>query len=64
MEESPCQKLCTLNTDNICIGCGRTREEISTWTTMTDNDRIHVKIQANQRLEILKAKDYGSIKAN
>jgi len=31
---SPCVALCTLDDDNICVGCGRTLDEISRWSTM------------------------------
>ncbi len=29
--ESPCNKVCILNPEQICIGCGRTLAEISNW---------------------------------
>ncbi|OGT82823.1 MAG: hypothetical protein A3H91_16000 [Gammaproteobacteria bacterium RIFCSPLOWO2_02_FULL_61_13] len=29
--ESPCTKVCVLGRDQICIGCGRSVEEISNW---------------------------------
>ena len=30
--ESPCNKVCRLNPDQICIGCGRSVEEICDWS--------------------------------
>tara|TARA_B100001057_G_C22165490_1_gene687326 strand:+ start:166 stop:336 length:171 start_codon:yes stop_codon:yes gene_type:complete len=36
--ESPCIKVCTLK-DGVCIGCGRTQDEIRDWTIMTNEER-------------------------
>ncbi|MGZ9410804.1 MAG: DUF1289 domain-containing protein [Methylocystis sp.] len=31
MVDSPCIKICELNGDGVCVGCGRTRAEIAGW---------------------------------
>ena len=36
--ESPCVAVCKLE-KNICIGCNRTVEEITSWSRMTDEQR-------------------------
>ena len=36
--KSPCVKICSLE-DGVCIGCGRTQDEIREWVIMTDNQR-------------------------
>ena len=36
--KSPCVKICNLE-DGVCIGCGRTQDEIREWVIMTDNQR-------------------------
>ncbi len=36
--KSPCVKICTLE-DGVCIGCGRTQDEIRDWVIMTDEQR-------------------------
>lgn len=41
MVKSPCKFICTLEKD-ICIGCKRTKEEISKWKNMTDNEKQKV----------------------
>ncbi|MFM9163439.1 MAG: DUF1289 domain-containing protein [Methylocystis sp.] len=53
MVESPCKKLCALNSADICSGCGRTREEIGNWMTMSDEVRVRVKKLAERRLAAL-----------
>ncbi len=51
---SPCQQICKL-VENICIGCGRTKEEITNWTKMSQEKRIAI-------MENLKGVDYGTSK--
>jgi uncharacterized protein len=55
MVESPCNKICTLNADHICVGCGRSRGEIGGWTQMSDADRKLVVARARERLAALGA---------
>jgi predicted Fe-S protein YdhL (DUF1289 family) len=35
MIESPCVEVCTLDSDFVCIGCGRSIEEILKWQEYT-----------------------------
>jgi len=37
--ESPCVDICTLDSDFVCIGCGRTIEEVLKWTEYTDEQK-------------------------
>ena len=39
--QSPCVHICKLKND-VCIGCGRTLDEIASWTTMTKEERQEV----------------------
>ncbi len=39
MVQSPCVKICELNEDGVCVGCGRDRAEIAGWTGMSEADR-------------------------
>jgi predicted Fe-S protein YdhL (DUF1289 family) len=37
---SPCIRVCTLDSETgLCEGCGRTREEITRWYRMTEEER-------------------------
>jgi predicted Fe-S protein YdhL (DUF1289 family) len=36
---SPCVRTCALNQRNICIGCGRTSQEITDWRLMNDKEK-------------------------
>lgn len=38
--ETPCVQICALDrTTNICVGCGRTKDQITRWLSMTDEER-------------------------
>lgn len=36
---SPCVRRCTLDQDDVCIGCGRTLDDIRQWGTMSNDQR-------------------------
>jgi len=43
MIESPCTKVCTLDASTgLCLGCGRTIEEIARWSAMSEAERARV----------------------
>ncbi len=50
---SPCVRLCTLNDDDMCVGCGRTLDDIKAWTAMRDEQRRDCVSQARARLQAL-----------
>ncbi|WP_081628013.1 DUF1289 domain-containing protein [Sphingobium indicum] len=39
---SPCRNLCALDAARVCIGCGRTIDEIVHWRSMGDDARAAV----------------------
>lgn len=39
---SPCKKICRLDADGLCIGCGRTLAEIADWTWLSDAEREEI----------------------
>ena len=39
--ESPCIQVCTLS-DNVCLGCYRTGEEVREWLRATDERKIEI----------------------
>lgn len=51
MIESPCVKICTLDArSGLCLGCGRTIEEIARWSTMSTAERARVVGELPARL--------------
>jgi len=51
MIESPCVKICTLDARfGLCLGCGRTIDEIARWTAMDAAERSRVTGELPSRL--------------
>ncbi len=51
MIETPCIKICTLDArQGLCLGCGRTIDEIARWPTMSASERTRVMGQLPARL--------------
>ncbi|MGI9513304.1 MAG: DUF1289 domain-containing protein [Anderseniella sp.] len=52
--QSPCVQLCVIEPDSgFCMGCGRTRDEIASWISLSPAERQTVIGQLGQRLENL-----------
>jgi uncharacterized protein len=49
--ESPCVNVCTLDAHKVCIGCGRTIEEIAIWSRLGDEERRAVCERAQGRTQ-------------
>ena len=48
---TPCNNVCVVHpAKGLCIGCGRTVDEITRWTTMSDSERGDVMAALPQRL--------------
>ena len=48
--KSPCTKVCQLDPrSGLCIGCGRTLDEIARWAEMSDAERERVMAELPQR---------------
>jgi predicted Fe-S protein YdhL (DUF1289 family) len=51
MIESPCVKICTLDArSGLCLGCGRSVDEIARWTAMSAAERDRVTSELPWRL--------------
>ncbi len=51
MIETPCVKICTLDAHaGLCLGCGRTIEEIAGWSAMTPSERSRIMADLPARL--------------
>ena len=48
---TPCINVCVIDPlSGLCIGCGRTADEIAAWMTMSEADRIAVMGALGKRL--------------
>ena len=48
---SPCIRNCCLDEADVCIGCGRTVEEIIRWGDASEIEKKQILIEAKQRKE-------------
>jgi len=52
--ESPCKLICQLDLATaMCKGCGRSREEIARWTSLSNAQRAFIMTQLERRLKEL-----------
>ncbi len=50
MIESPCIKICTLDArSGLCLGCGRTIDEIARWAGMSEAKRARIMAELPAR---------------
>jgi predicted Fe-S protein YdhL (DUF1289 family) len=53
--ETPCIKICTLQArSGLCLGCGRTVDEIAAWSVMSAAERARIMNELSARLAALK----------
>jgi uncharacterized protein len=63
--ESPCILVCSIDMKTgYCFGCGRTRDEISDWLTMTGDQRRAVMATLPARLETVERKPRRETRRN
>ena len=58
--ESPCIQVCTLDAARMCIGCGRTLDEIAAWSRLNPDEQRAVCAIAADRLNALRARASNS----
>jgi len=49
--KSPCVRNCCLDLDDVCLGCGRTIEEITGWHTADVTGKYAILERSQQRLD-------------
>ncbi len=52
--ESPCVRNCCLDDDDICMGCGRSLQEITHWSSSTIEDRKEILLRAADRKNLIR----------
>jgi predicted Fe-S protein YdhL (DUF1289 family) len=58
---SPCTKVCILDAaTGFCQGCGRTRDEIALWGSMSEPQRLAIMAALEARLKRAYPKNSGS----
>ncbi|HPG89581.1 MAG TPA: DUF1289 domain-containing protein [Hyphomicrobium sp.] len=50
--ESPCIKTCAIDAGSgLCVGCGRTRNEIAMWSSISSSERRRIMAELPARLK-------------
>ncbi|WP_233356185.1 DUF1289 domain-containing protein [Henriciella aquimarina] len=53
---TPCKKVCAVDGQtSLCLGCGRTLQEIGGWSGFSDEERRRIMAELDERMERLKA---------
>lgn len=55
---SPCIRNCTLNEEDVCVGCGRLLTEITAWASYTDEEREVTLVSCKKRKDALLEKAF------
>ncbi len=56
--ETPCANVCLLDADlGLCVGCGRTIDEIANWASMSAAERAAIMAALPARLESLETSE-------
>ena len=59
---SPCRDVCQLDSAGICVGCGRSIQEIAEWPGADSARRLQVRTAARARVEqLLEAAERGEL---
>jgi predicted Fe-S protein YdhL (DUF1289 family) len=57
---SPCNRICVVHpASRICIGCGRSLDEIAGWIALSEAERLAIMAQLPARLAALNAGKVG-----
>ena len=50
--KSPCNRMCGLNQDHWCVGCGRTVREIRIWKNASEEEQKEILAKSGERLSL------------
>lgn len=48
---SPCTRQCAVDSENVCLGCGRTVREIRIWHKSSDEEKLEIIAKSQRRLD-------------
>ena len=62
--ESPCNRVCVVHpTARLCIGCGRSLDEIANWISFDGAERARIMVQLPSRLAAMSGAHSATAKA-
>ena len=51
---SPCVRNCCLNDEDVCLGCGRSLQEITRWSAVNNEDKQVILVVAAERRRLIR----------
>lgn len=57
--ESPCVRNCCLNEEDVCLGCGRSLQEITRWSVSSNADKQKTLDTAIERKRLILLRQQG-----
>ena len=48
---NPCKSICKLNTNDVCVGCHRTKKEIAEWPKLSNAQRYDIILRINKEIK-------------
>jgi predicted Fe-S protein YdhL (DUF1289 family) len=57
--DSPCVRNCCLNDEDICLGCGRSLQEITRWSVSSNADKQKTLEAAVERKRLIRLRHQG-----
>jgi predicted Fe-S protein YdhL (DUF1289 family) len=61
---SPCIRNCCLDTADICLGCGRSLQDIMHWTSSSEVEKQQIIDKAQERKQVRDARLSGYFAGN
>ena len=58
---SPCVRNCCLDEQDICLGCGRSIEEIIRWGDADDKEKLQILVVSKKRM-VARDKNFSTVK--
>lgn len=59
--DSPCVRNCCLDDDDICLGCGRSLQEISRWSTSSNEGKQIILLASAERRQLIQLRQQRRI---
>ena len=59
MSKSPCIRICRLNEEGWCVGCGMTIRDLRVWRNVNEEEREKIVAQSRNRVAMQKLRDEG-----
>jgi len=61
--QSPCDKICRVDAaSELCVGCGRTLDEIARWTAFSDSERARIMAELPERMATMRGHNADAVR--